>query len=153
MQASDASPESQEHIDARGSQGFIYKPTGPVEQVFIEAEKAYDVRGLPNPYLGCAPSPMLTAKPIAGREALVEEALARLTDPAIPKACSSSPATAAAANPPLPRPGLLPALEAALPETPQSRSPGGLPPGIEPLATLADALSQLGLQFDCPLAQ
>ena len=145
MQDSDSSPESQEHIDARNSQGFLYKPTGPVEQVFIEAEKAYDVRGLPNPYPGLRAFTYADRAAFAGREALIEDSVARLTTPGDPRSLTFITGASGSGKSSFAQAGLLPALEQHYRARGKTARWAVFRPGTNPLAVLADALLQLGL--------
>ena len=145
MQASDPTPESQEHIDARNSQGFLYKPTGPVEQVFIEAEKAYDVRGLPNPYPGLRAFTYADRAAFAGREALIEDSVARLATPGDPQSLTFITGASGSGKSSFAQAGLLPALEEHYHARGKTARWAVFRPGTNPLAVLADASLQLGL--------
>jgi hypothetical protein len=145
MQDSDPPQDSQEHIDARNSQGFLYKPTGPVEQVFIEAEKAYDVRGLPNPYLGLRAFTYADRAAFAGREALVEESVARITNPGDPQSLTFITGASGSGKSSFAQAGLLPALEEHYRLRGKTTHWAVFRPGTNPLPALADAMLQLGL--------
>lgn len=145
MQDPDPAPESQEHIDARNSQGFLYKPTGPIEQVFIEAEKAYDVRGLPNPYLGLRAFTYADRAAFAGREALIDESVSRITTPGDPQSLSFITGASGSGKSSFAQAGLLPALEAHYTARGRKARWAVFRPGASPLPALADALLQLGL--------
>ena len=96
----------QPDIDLRGSQGAVIGPTGPVDQTFINIteEVAYTVSGLPNPYLGLRAFTYDDRDAYAGRQAEIQDAVEKLTQPGEQRACCSSPALAAAVSRHSPRP-------------------------------------------------
>lgn len=115
-----------------------------ITQIYNEAEVAYDVRGLPNPYLGLAAFTYAARAKYAGREKLVAEIVDKLTAPGAAVALLFITGASGSGKSSFAQAGLLPALEAHYAAL--SIKHAVFRPGREPLAALADALwRQLGL--------
>jgi hypothetical protein len=135
-------------IDARGSQGFIYRPGGPITQTFttvVAEETAYDVSSLPSPYPGLRSYTYADRAAYAGREAAVQEAVARITDPAGRQPLTFITGVSGSGKSSFAQAGLLPALEAYYADRGRRAGRGIFRPSGSPLAMLGDALVQLGL--------
>jgi hypothetical protein len=141
-------PPQGEHIDAQGSQGFLNRPSGPVSQHFgdiYEADKAHDVRGLANPYLGLAAFTYAEREKYAGREQQVAEAITKLTTPGEQRALLFITGASGSGKSSFAQAGLIPALEQHYTARHQQVRRAVFRPSKHPLAMLADALQQLGM--------
>ncbi len=116
--------------------------------MFIEAEKAYDVRGLPNPYPGLRAFTYADRAAFAGREALIEDSVARLTTPGDPQSLTFITGASGSGKSSFAQAGLLPALEEHYRARGKTARWAVFRPGTNPLAVLADALLQLALARD-----
>lgn len=114
------------------------------QQTVYEIERATDVRGLPNPYLGLASFTYADRAKYAGREKLIAETVTKMTLPVAPAPLVFVTGASGSGKSSFAQAGLVPALEthyAAL-----TVKHAVLRPGHEPAAALADALwRQLGM--------
>lgn len=118
-------------------------------QVIIQdAEDAYDVRGLPNPYLGLRSFVYADRACYAGREHTVAEAVETLAAPDAPRALFFITGASGSGKSSFAQAGLLPALEERYARRSLAARWAVFRPSRHPLAGLADALLQLGLPND-----
>ncbi len=106
--------------------------------VQIQAEQAYDVHGLPNPYLGLASFTYADRAKYAGRQTLIAETVRKITDPTAPYTLFFVTGASGSGKSSFVQAGLLPALIAHYPALTVNHAI--FRPGPEPLRALADAL-------------
>ena len=152
---SEAGEIQADSIDARGSQGLVYKPTGPVTQTFgytfeqvmaliEQISRAAEPRrydGRP-PYRGLAAYQEGDTELFFGREQLLEELLARLQRARF--VCLAGPSGSGKSS--LAHAGLLHALRQGQLEGSQQWLVESLTPGVHPLERLAVAMSAIALR-------
>jgi len=118
---------------------------GRDQYVTINVEAAYDVRGLPNPYLGLRAYHYRDRTAFGGRHQAVQAALADLTAPGAKQALLFITGASGSGKSSFAQAGLLPALEAHYLERHRQVFRAVFRPSTDPLAMLADALGLLGL--------
>jgi hypothetical protein len=127
-------------VDTRGGD-FIGR-----DQVVITEEKSYDVTGLANPYLGLRSFTYDDRASFAGREKLIEDALEKIANPTQRQTLTFITGASGSGKSSFAQAGLIPALEVYYHERHKTVRRGRFQPGSDPLAMLADGLSQLGLR-------
>ncbi|NOK78225.1 MAG: hypothetical protein GFH24_608346n1, partial [Chloroflexi bacterium AL-N5] len=136
-------------IDARGSQGFVNNPKKKVEQHFgdkhYHGDVAHNVQGLANPYLGLAAFTYAERDRYAGRDAHIDDALAKLMTPGAQRVLLFVTGASGSGKSSFAQAGLLPTLEAHYAERHQTLRRAVMRPSQQPLAMLGDALQQLGM--------
>jgi len=110
-----------------------------------QGETAYDVRGLPNPYLGLSSYTYANRAIFAGRERNIAAALANLTNAANPQPLTFVTGASGSGKSSFAQAGLLPALEAFYQGRGLAVRWAVFRPGQHPRTALADALIQTGL--------
>jgi energy-coupling factor transporter ATP-binding protein EcfA2 len=113
-----------------------------------EADKAHDVRGLANPYLGLAAFTYAEREKYAGRDTQIAEAVAKLTTPGEQRALLFITGASGSGKSSFAQAGLIPALEQHYQARHQQVRHAVFRPSKQPLAMLADALQQLGMPAD-----
>lgn len=116
------------------------------------AEQAYQVAGLPNPYLGLRSFTYTDRELFAGRERLVSTALAHLTTPGDERALLFVTGPSGSGKSSLVQAGLLPALEGHYAGRFLTLRHAIMRPSKQPLAALADVLHQVRVSPDGPFA-
>src|SRR5436190_11179509 len=111
----------------------------------VEAEAAYDVHGLPNPYLGLRAFTYAERARYAGREPEVTVAVEQLIAPGAQRTLLFVTGASGSGKSSFGQAGLVPALEAFYTARRLDVRRAVMRPGERPLAGLADALLQLGL--------
>jgi WD40 repeat protein len=114
------------------------------------AELAYDVRGLPNPYLGLRPFGYGDRASYAGRERGIAQALAALTGPGEERTLLFITGASGSGKSSFVQAGLIPALEEFYAARAAQTRYALMRPSRQPLNMLADALLQLGLPVRHP---
>lgn len=148
---SPSSPPEESHIylgdNAQAKQvaaGRDISQTYIEQQVLLTTEQAYDVRGLPNPYLGLASFSYADRAKYAGRAKHITETVTRMTAPGAALALLFVTGASGSGKSSFAQAGLVPALEAHYATLTVKHAV--FRPGREPLAALSDALwRQLGL--------
>lgn len=118
-------------------------PGAQVTQVYNE--QAYNVRGLPNPYLGMRSFTYSDRSSYAGRSGAIESALHLLTAPGARHSLLFITGASGSGKSSFAQAGLLPALHAYYARRDLRVRHAVFRPSRQPLAALADALTQLGL--------
>jgi WD40 repeat protein len=132
------------------SGGSVYGPvvgsnTGSVSATYFFAEQQYDVRGLPNPYLGLRSFTYNDRGRYAGRQRTVEVAVQKLTSVDANRSLLFITGASGSGKSSFAQAGLLPALEAYYQRRGLTARHAVMRPSRFPIAGLADALLQLGL--------
>jgi energy-coupling factor transporter ATP-binding protein EcfA2 len=112
-------------------------------QTVLTAEQAYQVSGLPNPYLGLGPFTYAGRERFAGRERLVKAALAQLTTSGEERALLFVTGASGSGKSSFVQAGLLPALEEHYTARARTLRHAVMRPSKQPLAALAHALRQI----------
>ena len=115
------------------------------ERIAQVGEAAYDVRGLPNPYLGLRAFTYADRGGYAGRERVVEAAVDKLTMPGNQTTLLFITGASGSGKSSFAQAGLLPGLEAHYRQRGQEARWAVFRPSRMPLAGMLDALNQLGL--------
>ncbi|HLE14415.1 MAG TPA: hypothetical protein VI776_06685, partial [Anaerolineales bacterium] len=115
------------------------------DKIVLTEETAYDVRGLPNPYPGLESYTYEKRAAFAGREAAVQAAAGRITDPAGRQVLTFITGVSGSGKSSFAQAGLLPALEEYYAARDRRARLAVFRPSGNPLALLGDALAQLGL--------
>jgi hypothetical protein len=113
--------------------------------ILQEAERAYDVRGLPNPFLGLRSFTYDDRESYAGRERTIEFAVQKLTEPGAQRTLLFITGASGSGKSSFDQAGLLPALEVYYAQRGFTAHGAVFRPSRHPLAGLADTLLQLGL--------
>lgn len=109
-----------------------------ITQVYVEGEQAYDVRSLPNPYLGLLPFTYSDREKYAGRKTLIAGTVAQMTNASAPIVLLFITGASGSGKSSFAQAGLLPALKAHYAALDVRLAV--LRPGREPLGMLADGL-------------
>jgi hypothetical protein len=111
----------------------------------ITEESTYDVRGLPNPYLGLKRFTYADREAYAGRSILIEQAVERITEPGARQTLTFITGASGSGKSSFVQAGLIPAIENHyLTRNKQVRF-AVIRPSANPAANLIDALDQLGV--------
>jgi hypothetical protein len=113
--------------------------------ITITEETSYDVRGLPNPYLGLRAFDYKDRAAFGGRDGIIREALGRLTDPKSKQTLFFITGASGSGKSSFIKAGLVPALEAYYIEDRKRVFRAEFRPSSDPLDRLAIALGRLGL--------
>lgn len=132
------------------SGGAVYGPvvgdnSGTINATYNLDEQQYDVRGLPNPYLGLGSFTYADRASYAGREAAVEAAVAKLTNPGAATALLFITGASGSGKSSFAQAGLLPALEAHYQSLGRIVRWAVVRPSQYPLAGIIALLPQLGI--------
>lgn len=111
----------------------------------ITEESSYDVRGLPNPYLGLRAFTYADRDKFAGRSRSIAEAIEKITRPRSKPVLLFITGASGSGKSSFAQAGLLPALEDHYRQRKMSVQTAVFQPTSDPVAALADALSLLGL--------
>jgi WD40 repeat protein/energy-coupling factor transporter ATP-binding protein EcfA2 len=125
--------------------GNIYATNVAGRDIIITDEVAYDVRGLPNPYLGLHAFSYADRTAFAGREFSIRQAVEKLTLPGSQQTLIFITGASGSGKSSFAQAGLLPALETHYQERDKLVSRAVFRPSSDPLAMLADALVLLSL--------
>jgi len=131
-------PDAPGDLNITGGNVNITGDLAHTKIVNIQAETAYDVRGCENPYLGLAAFTYADAKKYAGREKLIAETVARITNPASPIPLLFVTGASGSGKSSFAQAGLLPALETFYANFTVKRAV--MRPAGDPFAALNDAL-------------
>jgi hypothetical protein len=113
-------------------------------KISITAEEAYQVHGLPNPYLGLRSFTYDDRESFAGRELAIHQAVEQLANPANPLNLLFVTGASGSGKSSFVQAGLLPTLEAHYAQRHKRVNRAVFRPSTAPLAMLSDALDQLG---------
>ena len=133
-------------IDTQGGAAAV-GPSAAVydyRQTIITQNQSYDVRGLPNPYLGLRNFTYAERALFAGRDAVIAQTVARLTQPGAEQNLLFITGASGSGKSSLAMAGLLPALEEHYAARHRRTARATFRPSERPLAGLHDALAQLG---------
>lgn len=114
-------------------------------KTIVTEETSYDVRGVPNPYLGLRAFNYGDRGAFGGRDRAIREAVAKLTGPGTKQTLFFITGASGGGKSSFAQAGLMPALEAHYSERRKHISRAVFRPSSDPLAMLADALGLLGL--------
>ncbi len=117
---------------------------GRDKTIILTGEVAYDVRGLPNPYLGLRSFTYADRTAYGGREGEIAQAVSALTRPGQQQVLYFVTGASGSGKSSFVQAGLLPALEAFYATRNQPTARALFRPGDAPMTMLADALLQLG---------
>lgn len=123
-----------------------------INSTIIEAEHAYDVRGLANPYLGLRPFSYAERDRYAGRDREVQVAVDLLTQPGAERPLLFVTGASGSGKSSFAQAGLVPGLEVYYAQRSVALRHAALRPGAHPMAAFAAALGSLGLAADPPFA-
>jgi energy-coupling factor transporter ATP-binding protein EcfA2 len=111
----------------------------------ITKETAYNIAGLPNPYLGLSAFSYADRAAFGGRETSIRAAVKKMTTPGSQQTLLFITGTSGSGKSSFAQAGLLPALEDYYQERHKQVARAVFRPASDPLAMLADALGLLGL--------
>lgn len=117
---------------------------GRDKTIILTGEVAYDVRGLPNPYLGLRSFTYTDRAAYGGREGEIAQAVSALTRPGQQQVLYFVTGASGSGKSSFVQAGLMPALEAFYATRNQPTARALFRPGDAPMTMLADALLQLG---------
>jgi WD40 repeat protein len=115
------------------------------DKITITEEQAYNVSGLPNPYLGLKSYEYQDRFAYAGRDTEIRDAISRLTKPGEQQVLLFVTGASGSGKSSFAQAGLIPALESHYQKRHKEVRRAVMRPGTRPLTALADALEQLGL--------
>jgi hypothetical protein len=121
------------------------------QQIIITAEKTYDVRGLPNPYLGLRAFTYDDRDRFAGRRQLIDAAVRKLATPGEQRTLMFVTGASGSGKSSFVLAGLIPALESHYRRRNLAIRHAIFRPSRHPLATLTDVLQQLNLSINNPI--
>ncbi|MFZ4657594.1 MAG: effector-associated domain EAD1-containing protein [Caldilineaceae bacterium] len=117
---------------------------GRDKTIILTGEVAYDVRGLPNPYLGLRSFTYADRAAYGGRDGEITQAVSALTRPGQQQVLYFVTGASGSGKSSFVQAGLMPALEAFYATRNQPTARALFRPGDAPMTMLADALLQLG---------
>ena len=128
-------------------EGSIYElpEVTTADRVYITAESAYDVQGLPNPYPGLRSFTFQDSEAYAGRESSVQSALNLITAPGDARRLTFITGASGSGKSSFTQAGLLPALVTHYQARHKTLRWGVFKPSTRPLAMLSDVLTVMGL--------
>lgn len=123
---------------------------GRDKNIYIVGEVAYDVRGLPNPYLGLRSFTYADRTVYAGRDNEIRETLEKLTSPSQQQTLLFVTGASGCGKSSFAQAGMLPALETYYNQRHLFVSYSVFRPSVRPMAMLKDALLQLSFETLIP---